>query len=321
MSRRPAPALVIPLYLVLTVLGAALLAPPLTWLGLWYLEAFAQTSFPPLTALYAEVEKAGFSRYFNRSLQFSALLMLYPALRLLKLRQLGPIGFLHQPRWLAHAIQGLLLAAIPMAAMAAIYLGLEWFRPRKELSFSHLLPALGTGFSVALIEELVFRGALFAILLHGLSSWLGQSRRTTALTVIVLSAFFALVHFLKPPAHADLDPAAVTWTSGFWMLGQIGALFADAQFLLSEFIILFLIGLATALAKLRTSSLWLPIGLHAGWVFGYRAFNSLATGSRRVKDGDLLPFVGPDLRTGLASAALILLTTLLVLALYRPRHP
>ena len=45
---------------------------------------------------------------------------------------------------------------------------------------------------------------------------------------------------------------------------------------LAGFTTLFLIGLILADARLQTRSLWLPIGLHAGWILASGAFNKIA---------------------------------------------
>ena len=60
-------------------------------------------------------------------------------------------------------------------------------------------------------------------------------------------------------------------------------------------------------ARLRTRSLWLPIGLHAGWVFGLKSFNKV---SRHLSPPNL--WIGDDLLHGLGPVLAVALTGLLV---------
>ena len=56
----------------------------------------------------------------------------------------------------------------------------------------------------------------------------------------------------------------------------------------------FFIGWILADARVRTRSLWLPIGLHAGWIFGSGAFSWLARQQMLA-----LPWVGKNLLVGI----------------------
>jgi CAAX amino terminal protease family. len=49
--------------------------------------------------------------------------------------------------------------------------------------------------------------------------------------------------------------------------GDAFAGFGDPMMVLAAFATLFLIGCILADARVLTRSLWLPIGLHAGWIF------------------------------------------------------
>jgi hypothetical protein len=71
---------------------------------------------------------------------------------------------------------------------------------------------------------------------------------------------------------------------------------------------------------LRTRSLWLPIGLHAGWVFGIGFFAGVARASKTVRDDRLLPWIGETLKIGLVPLAVLVLTGCLLAWLVRPGH-
>ena len=66
---------------------------------------------------------------------------------------------------------------------------------------------------------------------------------------------------------------------------------------------------------LRTRSLWLAIGLHAGWVFGLKSFSRFT----RRADRDTLPWIGENLLDGIAPL-LVLALTATAAALYLRSH-
>lgn len=99
-------------------------------------------------------------------------------------------------------------------------------------------------------------------------------------------------------------------TTGFWLLGQIFKQFGDPRFIIAEFTTLFIIGWILGYTRLKTHSLWLAIGLHAGWIFAYESFRTMTQ-----KDiADTLPWIGNDLKSGLVAIAMVTLTGLLTWA-------
>jgi membrane protease YdiL (CAAX protease family) len=109
---------------------------------------------------------------------------------------------------------------------------------------------------LALSEEFFFRGCLLG--------WLEQHvSRVVALIAVTL--FFAICHFLGGAKSPSVDE--ISWLSGFQMLSQYaGRLAADAHWV-PQFLMLALVGLTLGWCRLQTSTLYLSIGLHAGWVF------------------------------------------------------
>jgi membrane protease YdiL (CAAX protease family) len=71
---------------------------------------------------------------------------------------------------------------------------------------------------------------------------------------------------------------------------------------------LFLIGWILAEARVRTRSLWLSIGLHAGWILASGGFNAAAR--RRI---DILPWLGQDWLVGIVPIGIGALTWLLMI--------
>ena len=114
--------------------------------------------------------------------------------------------------------------------------------------------------SVALLEEFIFRGFLF-----------GAVRRTTNTysTLLFISFFFAIIHFLKPPPHCAklLAEDIHYFGTGFWTVGQIFAQFENPMFIAKGFSTLFAVGLVLGWARIYTSSLWLSIRIARGMGF------------------------------------------------------
>ena len=70
---------------------------------------------------------------------------------------------------------------------------------------------------------------------------------------------------------------------------------------LAGFTTLLLIGVILAHARLSTRSLWLPIGLHAGWIFASGTFRQIA--HREIVT---LPWLGKSLLIGVVLSVSVL---------------
>ncbi|RYD74864.1 MAG: CPBP family intramembrane metalloprotease, partial [Verrucomicrobiaceae bacterium] len=119
------------------------------------------------------------------------------------------------------------------------------------------------------------------------------------------TGIFAILHFLKP--DDDLRIAAVGWLSGFELVPHVFHQFTDPMMLLASFTTLFTLGWLLGYATLRTRSLWMAIGLHAGVVFVKMGFSKLTK-----RDDAFLPWVGKKLEDGLVPVLVLLVALLLV---------
>ena len=294
-------------FVVGTILLGAILAPPLFWGGKLVVNEGWIKNTPVLDSLHGSMDRAKFSRYFNRAILAGALIMLFPTLRWLSANREQKQTLMQrlqvQPnkRWWIHLVGGFFLAAVPIFLLGWFYLSKEWYLPRTtdKVLLSILFSALTTGLVVALLEEFVFRGALTSIFSSLMKPWP---------LLISIAGFFAIVHFLKPPEGADITE--VTAISGFHMLGLIFSQFGNWYFLAAEFAVLFAIGWVLGYTRLITQSLWLGIGLHAGWVFGAKTLGPLTV--RNFEPSAMMPWLGGNLRVGLASAIVVCLTGLVV---------
>lgn len=317
------------MYFAAVLLLGSLLAP---WLYAGGKDLAAHFAGKPdkgfLPWLAAACDRAKFPRFYNRSLMISAIVLLYPAVLLLRAGR-GSLKFRDTPWSLRlpdsavalnegqplqrnphgwrHLGIGFVLAAgtLLLLGWGLIQAGTFIYATKIQLA-KILKAAIIPAVLVSLIEETLFRGVFLGMFLRTL-------RPVTA--IVGLSLLFAFLHFLEPPSGVTApDPRSAT--AGLWLFGQILGHFADPQPLLAEFATLVAVGLVLAYARWRTASLWLSIGLHSGWIFGIFLFNGF---TRPVPDLDRFTrfWIGGTLREGLAPLIVVLLTGVVVHLLTR----
>ena len=275
-------------FVLWVVVAGALLAPPLyhgtqSLIDAGYLGEIAHYRFP---------------KYLNRSVLIVALLGLYPFLRSLGLTSWRDLGVDPNPRRWRDLGFGLAVGALGLAIGAAAMLAdgaVEW---KHYTRFVWLPKALGAAVAVGIIEELLFRVALFGALRRHLS-W------PAALSF--LSVFFAAVHFIRPHPSVKGFDAEVGWLTGFDVLSYSFWQFGQPHLLVGGLLTLTLVGALLGYTVVKTRSVYMAIGLHAGWVFVLKLFG-LAT--KRVGEPGL--WFGRDLITGLGPVMVLVATSALV---------
>jgi membrane protease YdiL (CAAX protease family) len=272
-------------YLFAIVVVGALLAPVLFWSA----QALAAHGIFPFLAKYE------FDTFFHRAILIAAVLSLWPLLRVSNVRSLADLRLAPNPCWTRHVGTGVLLSVIPLLFCGALLIVLHVYSFRHAFVWSRLGKVLVAAVSVPFIEETFFRGIVLGLLLR-------TGRKL--LSMVAVSGLFAAVHFLK---GSEREPAIVTWTSGFQSVRDAFAGFADPMMVLAAFATLFLIGCVLADARVLTRSLWLPIGLHAGWIFASGTFSWLA---RRQMVA--LPWLGKNLLVGIIPLVLAAVTWVLM---------
>ena len=279
------------------VLGAAL-APWLYQAGKALGDATLAGDFSRLIeSVGGSCRRAGFGRYFNRALMLSALVLLPFLLQRLRFLR-GDGGNAAKRLWqklpwktaVMQTLVGCLIAIGVLWGFASLLESMGYFAASgKPVAIGRVLsqvlvPAVG----VSLVEEWLFRGLLLGL-------WLRYARPLTA--CIGASLLFAALHFVEPPqGWRVLDPTH--WLAGFSLLGGVLAHFTCGIFILAEFIPMLAVGLALAWARLRSGALWLPIGLHIGWIIALKFFTMTHHFVAAKKPNELWLGVG-DLRTGL----------------------
>lgn len=272
-------------YLLATLLIGALLAPPLFWAAQW-LVAHGSLTF---------LARFDFETFFHRSLLVAALILLWPFARSLSVRGLADLQIENNLRWRRDWTAGFILSAVPLLCCGAIMLATPIFSLRNAIDWPAVARVAAAAAVVPFIEEAFFRGLVLGILLK-------SGRRYLA--ILVTSALYSIIHFLKAPEHTSTN---VAWTSGFNSIAHAFVQFSDPLLVAAGFTTLFLIGWILADARLRTRSLWLPIGLHAGWIFTAGAFNKIAFRKLIV-----LPWLGKNLLVGIIPLAVAGLTWMIV---------
>ena len=282
-------------YFAGVVLLGAVLAPPLFWAG----NALASRGM--LTFL----GEVSFQRYFNRAMLLAAVLLLWPTVRSVQIGGWRDLGIEPDARWGRHWLAGFAIGAGLVAGMALIYVPCGFYHWKPQLPWKNL-PALAvSALVVAVIEECLFRGAIFGLFRRKLQPFAALAWVTSV---------FSILHFLKP--DEDFTIAHVGWMSGFTLLPHSFHLFANPMMLLAGFSTIFVLGWVLGYATLRTRSLWMGMGLHAGVVFVKMGFAKFTK-----RDAELLPWIGSELQIGLVPVAVLALGGVLVWLYLRHENP
>ena len=277
------------------LLAACIVSPPLYWAGSWLSEA----------GILPIVKGFPFHRYFSRSVQVSAMILLWPAFCWIGIRHLRELGIVPNVRWRGDLLAGFLMALLPVVLMGMVYIHQGVWVIEGPVNPARFLSIGASAAAVSLLEEFFFRGVILGLCLMAMSRW----------SALFFSAvIFSVVHFVKTSKSGRGDP--VTWSSGF---EQIPLAFSSAPpwpLLGWGFLSLLVAGLILGVATSRTRSLFLSIGLHAGWIFGQKGLELLAKFHPKPADA-LLPWAGPNVvsgavPTGLVPVAVLLLTWTLV---------
>jgi membrane protease YdiL (CAAX protease family) len=150
---------------------------------------------------------------------------------------------------------------IATAGMGAAFLLATHLRIRESdfipsaLGFARIfLVGLGSGVSVALIEETVFRGAMHTAIERESGPWMA---------LLLTAPLFAVLHFF---AKVRIPAADVGWGSGFDLLLLSFAPLSHPGLVLDSFLSWLVVGLILSMTRVLTGNIAVAVGLHAGWV-------------------------------------------------------
>ncbi len=272
-------------YFAATILFGALAAPLLYWAA----QGLAARGIFPALAGFE------FESYFHRALILGALALLWPFLRWLGVKGRRDLCLEPNSRWARDVTAGFLLSAVPVVLCEIFLVQRSVYSMKPGPPWNEFLALFPIAIVVPLIEESLFRGLFLGVLLRGFRVWPAN---------LISAAIFSIVHFLKAP---DETVTTVHWSSGFDSLAHSFDQFREPMLVLAGFTTLFVIGVILAHARLRTRSLWAPIGLHAGWILASMAFGKIAR-----REIVALPWLGKSLLVGLVPLAICLLSWVLL---------
>jgi CAAX protease family protein len=268
-------------YFIATVVIGAVLAPVLFWSA----QSLSAHGVFPFLARY------DFETFFHRALLVAAVLLFWPLLRISRVRSLADLGLAPNSRWGRDLFAGVAISVVPLLFCGVLLVALHIYAFRHSFAWARFGKMLGASITVPFIEEAFFRGIVLGLLLR--TGW-------KYIAIFAVSAIFAAVHFLKAPERTS---EIVTWTSGFSSIAHAFDGIGDPMMVASALATLFFIGCILADARVLTHSLWLSIGLHAGWIFGSGAFSRLA---RQQALG--FPWIGKNMLVGIIPLGVAALT-------------
>lgn len=234
--------------LLLILVGALLLTSLLTPAAFELLQFISPTLSWP------------FSRVFDRVILLVVLVLIWIYRKQLNVRPvLESIRI--RGRW-HNFFFGFVLAIVMSALLLPIIIGagdLVWQIRDSGYYLSKVWKVVLGALLTAIIEEFLFRGIILTELISRLKAWIA---------VVITTTLYAVVHFVAP---------VKSWVYTGWSLGSgfsyLGAVFSNMFSIahLAPFCGLFLVGIVLAISKIKTNSLILSIGLHAGWIMAVKS--------------------------------------------------
>ena len=173
---------------------------------------------------------------------------------------LPSLGLPHLRRLPLQILTGLLAGLVTMGLHAALlnHLQIRLIIPgttAPEALAHRLMGNIALGLTIGTVEELLFRGMLYAAIrrFHG-----------DAMAILVSTLYFTLPHFLSTKLQIPED--SIQWDSGFILLGSAGQHLLTAADI-SSVAALLAAGLVLGCIRYRfPDALGYCIGMHAGWV-------------------------------------------------------
>ncbi len=173
---------------------------------------------------------------------------------------------------------GLIIGAgsLLVYGIITLILGIQYFdadTPSLSRLFSKPLTYFLSACLIGIFEETLFRGFIFQGLLKDFS---------VSTAVIFSSLFYAILHFFSFKVSVYPGPDMFVGFSS--MAGFFSHAFSDTFFVLQYIIGLFIVGAVLSISFYHTKSLYLPIGLHAGWVFGLKMNSFLLDHNHKMSE-------------------------------------
>ncbi|HWC59004.1 MAG TPA: CPBP family intramembrane glutamic endopeptidase, partial [Verrucomicrobiae bacterium] len=163
---------------------------------------------------------------------------------------------------------GFALGLVSLAIVAGIAFACHARQMNEKLSggviVHKLIDSAATAVIIAIIEEILFRGAIFGAL-RKVFHW--------TFALVLSSMIYAILHYFESVKTVD----AVTWSSGLQLLPLMLRNLGDLHAVIPGFFNLTLAGMLLGWAYQKTGNLYFSIGLHMGWIFWVKAYAIVTT--------------------------------------------
>lgn len=201
-----------------------------------------------------------FEKIFNRLVMAFALVAAAWFIRFRK-ESWTTCGFDFRQPWQRLLAYGFFVGALTVLVVTVVEVmwGPRYVRDPMFISdiIQRFLKGMLSGITVGVVEEFFFRGFIFVRLQRVMTTWLA---------VLVASAFYAATHFLDN-GQIFIPPNPGVGDAFRLLLGYLEPMAFQTREILPELIGLFLFGTLLNVAFIKTRSLFLAIGIHAGAVF------------------------------------------------------
>ena len=252
------------LLLFLLIVSASSIIAPIVKV---FLDSFLPSSSSAFFVNLLDYEDGhyNFARVMRRIIMATAMICIFLLRKSLNFPSFGTIGL--KPGkgcW-----QKLQIGFLISAGMFILYFAFLYFYGIVTFEIETMSPGslVGKVFTLIIIaavvggvEEVIFRGFIFQSILKDTE---------VLFAVCFCGMFYALLHFFKTNSH--VTPGFQPFI-GFIVVYQS---FANIILTIAEtlplIIGLFIVGVVLSYAYLKTNSLYLSIGLHAGWIFFIKA--------------------------------------------------
>ncbi len=218
------------------------------------------------------------------------------------------LGLLRTPGWSKGLVAGFIFGVVSMLLVFAHGLAAGAHLLPDSLQGDHiagLLTFLVSGLLVAVIEEVLFRGVLYGSLRAVGGVWLAA---------LVSSLIFSAVHFATPVPAVGI--AHAHWYSGLALIPDLFRRVHATHYYFPFCISLFMMGIVLCFLYERTRSLYVAIGLHAGWIWALYGIGGILTRDPRVMPAWF--GVGDEVAKGMGVLAIL---SALAVALIVARKP
>ena len=312
------------LFCTLTIIASAIASPWIYNVGMLLAEVGKSRALNPLLDWLANrCADATFASFYNYTLLGCAIILAGPFIMWCKLsnqsslqpskpwrirlptsantRQNGQ-ALCRNPKAKLHLVIGFLITGSLVSVSIYLLEMIAWFSFIQPADYwGAIRSGLLSAIVITVVSEWLFRGILMGIFIRAMRP---------AMAMVFISLFYAIIYSLLPTGNeiiANPDKA----DAGFRMIITIAENLLTPEKFTFSFMLLFSLGLVLAYARYRTASLWLPIGLHFGFIFPCQALQQLTeSGTQHSPLSRLL--IGTDGRSGLLPFCLLLLSALLV---------